>query len=143
MGRKALNFRGSTQFPHLSLHESMRSRTGNVVRTCTFGRNTLSPYRCRLARGTLSLLVGTLAADGVSSLSPLGRCMSRVIARCIFGIIITNDDTRMGINPIPIYTELQVSALGFDDIGDSRYERVKRRCPKVFVGAQTHGNSVL
>ena len=43
------------------------------------GRNELGPYRCRLASGTISLLVGALAAAGASSLSTSGeRHVSRV-----------------------------------------------------------------
>jgi hypothetical protein len=139
----ALNFRGSTQFPHLSLHERLRSRTDNVVKTCTFGRDKLRPYRCRLARGTISFLVGTLAADGVSSLFTHGKMHVSRVCQVYFGFIITNYDTRMGINPTRTYTELQVSAFGFDDIGDTRYECIERCCPKIFVGAQAHGNGVL
>src|SRR5947209_5947555 len=83
---KAWNFRGSTQFPHLSLHERMRSQTGNVVRTCTFGRNKLSPYRCRLARGTFSLLVETLAADGASSLLTTGKMHVSLVCHVYLGL---------------------------------------------------------
>jgi hypothetical protein len=71
---------GSAPFALQDVQEKGRAlMTGNVARTCTLGRNELRPYWCRLARGTISLLVGALAAAGASSLfTPGERHVSRV-----------------------------------------------------------------
>ena len=65
---------GSAPFVPQDVQEKGRAfMAGNVARTCTL------QSRCRLARGTISLLVGALAAAGASSLSTPGeRHVSRV-----------------------------------------------------------------
>ena len=47
--------------------------TANAVKTCTFVRNRLHPYRYMLARGIHFLLVGALSASGASSLETFGK----------------------------------------------------------------------
>jgi hypothetical protein len=89
MGRKGYvlfvvppSFRISEIDDSLDCHTSGKRAfvTGNGVRTCTFGRDRLSPYKYRLARGIRFLRVRALAAAGASSLKTSGKDMSRVFA---------------------------------------------------------------
>ena len=56
--------------------------TSNEIKTCTFGRNKLGPYRYRLTRGIHFLLDGALAAADASSLETFGK--GRVSCVCLY-----------------------------------------------------------
>src|SRR5258708_29234259 len=124
--------------------------TGNVVRTCTL--LTL----CRLARGTICLLVGALAAAGSSSLETAGERhvsrVRRVLIFCVQAIVgrafISRATARASIprataRVAPTIHELQLHAFGFDDLCDTSYETFKWGRSKGFVGAKAYGHCGL